>query len=61
LNLFLDTVLSDLEASVTSPSGVTEKCDVSEISRGQYTIRFVPKEMGVHTVSVKHRGIHIPG
>jgi len=56
-----NTKLSDLDASVTSPSGVTEKCDVSEVATGQYSIKFVPKEMGVHTVSVKHRGIHIPG
>lgn len=57
----VDTKLSDLEACVTSPSGVTEKCDIAELAKGEYSIKFVPKEMGVHTVSVKHRGIHIPG
>lgn len=26
-----------------------------------YCVRFVPHEMGVHTVSVKYRGQHVPG
>jgi filamin len=50
-----------MEASVTSPSGLTEICDVIDLGEGHYSIKFVPKEMGVHTVSVKHKGIHIPG
>ena len=53
--------MKDLTASVTSPSGETEECEISEVSPGQYCIKFVPKELGVHTVSVKHRGFHIPG
>ena len=57
----VDAALKDLTASVTSPSGLTESCEVSEVSPGQYTIKFVPKELGVHTVSVKHCGFHIPG
>ena len=57
----VDTKLEDLEASVTNPSGVTEQCDITETAPGEFSISFVPKEMGVHTVSVKHRGIHIPG
>ena len=56
-----DAELKDLAASVTSPSGETEDCEISEVSPGQYAIKFVPKELGVHTVSVKHRGFHIPG
>jgi len=46
---------------VTSPSGVTEMCDIQDLGTSQYSIKFVPKEMGIHTVSVKHRGMHIPG
>ena len=57
----VDAELKDLTASVTSPSGVTEACEVSEVGPDQYSIKFVPKELGVHTVSVKHRGFHIPG
>ena len=51
----------DMEASVSSPSGVTEKCELVEIDKCHYSIKFVPQEMGVHTVSVKHKGMHIPG
>jgi len=51
----------DMEASVTSPSGVTEICDIQDMGTSQYSIKFIPKEMGIHTVSVKHRGMHIPG
>lgn len=51
----------DMAASVTSPSGVTELCDVVSLNDNRYSIKFVPKEMGVHTVSVKHKDMHIPG
>lgn len=51
----------DMTASVTSPSGVTEVCDVVSLNDCHYSIKFVPKEMGVHTVSVKHKDMHIPG
>ena len=46
---------------MTSPSGMTEICDIQDLGTSQYSIKFVPKEMGIHTVSVKHRGMHIPG
>ena len=59
--MLIDAELKDLTASVTSPSGLSEACEVSEIKPGEYCIKFVPKELGVHTVSVKHRGFHIPG
>ncbi|XP_061187564.1 filamin-A-like isoform X11 [Saccostrea echinata] len=51
----------DMTASVTSPSGVTELCDIVSLDDNHYSIKFVPKEMGVHTVSVKHKDMHIPG
>ncbi|CAH1784407.1 unnamed protein product [Owenia fusiformis] len=51
----------DMEAAVTSPSGVTELCEINDLGDCHYSIKFVPKEMGIHTVSVKHRGMHIPG
>lgn len=50
-----------MTASVTSPSGVTELCDIISLDDNHYSIKFVPKEMGVHTVSVKHKDMHIPG
>lgn len=50
-----------MTASVTNPSGVTELCDVVSLDDSHYSIKFVPKEMGIHTVSVKHKDMHIPG
>lgn len=51
----------DLAASVTSPNGVTQDAEVKEIEDGLYAVRFVPKEEGIHTVSVKYMELHIPG
>ncbi|KAK7066878.1 hypothetical protein SK128_021491 [Halocaridina rubra] len=51
----------DLKAAVTSPGGVTEDAGVGEVEDGLYGVNFVPKELGVHTVSVKYQEMHIPG
>jgi filamin len=51
----------DMSAYVNSPSGHTEDCEVVDLDDCNYGIRFVPKEMGTHTVSVKHKDAHIPG
>lgn len=59
--LFPGTSPFDMTASVTNPSGITELCDIVSLDDNHYSIKFVPKEMGVHTVSVKHKDMHIPG
>lgn len=46
---------------MTSPGGVTEAAEINEVEDGLYAVHFVPKELGVHTVSVKYKDIHIPG
>lgn len=51
----------DMAAYVTGPSGQVEDCEVADIGDCNYCIKFVPKEMGVHTVSVKNKDMHIPG
>uniref|UniRef100_A0A4Y0BPW1 Calponin-homology (CH) domain-containing protein n=2 Tax=Anopheles funestus TaxID=62324 RepID=A0A4Y0BPW1_ANOFN len=51
----------DLSATVTSPGGVSEDAEIQEIEDGLYAVHFIPKELGVHTVSVKYKQIHIPG
>ncbi|XP_008201955.1 filamin-A isoform X1 [Nasonia vitripennis] len=51
----------DLAATVTSPGGVTEDAEVKEIEDGLYAVAFMPKELGVHTVSVRYKDMHIPG
>lgn len=51
----------DLSATVSSPGGVTEDAEINEVKDGLYAVHFVPKELGVHTVSVRYKDIHIPG
>lgn len=51
----------DLAASVTSPKGTVQDAEVQEIEDGLYAVQFVPKEQGVHVISVKYTDIHIPG
>lgn len=50
-----------MTAQVTSPSGQVHKADIMEGENNTYCIRFVPTETGVHTVSVKYNGVHVPG
>jgi filamin len=51
----------ELGAVITSPGGVSEDAEITEVEEGFYAVNFVPKEVGVHTISVKFRDIHIPG
>ncbi|XP_053551937.1 filamin-A isoform X2 [Bombina bombina] len=51
----------DMTAQVTSPSGNIHDAEIMEGENNTYCIRFVPTEMGVHTVSVKYKGQHVPG
>uniref|UniRef100_A0A671S761 Filamin-C-like n=1 Tax=Sinocyclocheilus anshuiensis TaxID=1608454 RepID=A0A671S761_9TELE len=51
----------EMTAQVTSPSGNTEDAEIIEGEDSTYGVRFVPQEMGPHTVNVKYRGQHVPG
>ncbi|XP_043196534.1 filamin-A-like isoform X2 [Amphibalanus amphitrite] len=51
----------ELSASVASPGGVVEDASISELEDSLHAVKFVPKELGVHTVSVRYRDVHIPG
>ncbi|XP_016373546.1 filamin-A-like isoform X2 [Sinocyclocheilus rhinocerous] len=53
--------IADMTAQVTSPSGKVHKAEIMEGENNTYCIRFVPTEMGMHTVSVKYQGQHVPG
>lgn len=46
---------------MSSPGGVTEDAQVVRGEDSTYSVRFVPKETGPHTVSVRFRGQHVPG
>ncbi|KAJ7994428.1 hypothetical protein DPEC_G00249170 [Dallia pectoralis] len=56
-----DIDIHDVSAQVTGPSGTTEKADMEMVGPNTYCVRFVPREMGVHSVAVKYRGQHVPG
>ncbi|KAF7693127.1 hypothetical protein HF521_008443 [Silurus meridionalis] len=62
LNLRIPEIdVHDLSAQVTSPSGTTEPAEIVAVGNHTYCVRFVPHEMGVHTVNVKYRRQHVPG
>ena len=56
-----ETSPQELAAQVLSPSGQRFEAEVLAGGAGVYSVRFVPQEMGPHTVSVKYRGQHVPG
>ncbi|XP_041099448.1 filamin-A-like [Polyodon spathula] len=53
--------IGEMTAQVTSPSGKVHDAEIMEGENNTYCIRFVPTEMGIHTVSVKYQGQHVPG
>lgn len=50
-----------MTAQVTSPSGRNFDAEIAEVDKNTYCVRFVPQEMGVHTVDVKYRGRPVQG
>lgn len=50
-----------MSAHVTSPSGRVTEAEIVSVGKNSHCVRFVPQEMGVHTVSVKYRGQHVTG
>lgn len=59
--LFSEINSSDLSAHVTSPSGHVTEAEIVPVGKNSHCVRFVPQEMGVHTVSVKYHGQHVTG
>lgn len=51
----------DMEALLTAPNGKSELCEIRDLPEDLYDIKFTPAEEGVHTVSLKHKGLHISG
>uniref|UniRef100_A0A3Q2DWL4 Filamin C, gamma b (actin binding protein 280) n=1 Tax=Cyprinodon variegatus TaxID=28743 RepID=A0A3Q2DWL4_CYPVA len=51
----------EMTAQVTSPGGKMEDAEIIKGEDSTYSVRFVPQEMGPHTVNVKYRGQHVPG
>ncbi|KAJ8017344.1 hypothetical protein DPEC_G00016890 [Dallia pectoralis] len=55
-----DLDLSQLTASLTTPSGREEPCHLKMLRNGHVGISFVPTETGEHLVNIKKNGRHIP-
>ncbi|KAK1901828.1 hypothetical protein KUDE01_004793, partial [Dissostichus eleginoides] len=53
--------MQDVSAEVSSPSGTRQPAELVAAGNDTYCVRFVPTEMGVHSVSVWYRGVHVPG
>lgn len=53
--------MQDMTAQVTSPGGKTEDAEIIKGEDSTFSVRFVPQEMGAHTVNVRYRGQHVPG
>uniref|UniRef100_A0A2C9KC16 Uncharacterized protein n=1 Tax=Biomphalaria glabrata TaxID=6526 RepID=A0A2C9KC16_BIOGL len=51
----------DMEASMTDPEGISELCEVMDQEDFHYLIKMTPKTNGLHTVSIKHKGMHVSG
>ncbi|XP_037316973.2 filamin-C isoform X1 [Pungitius pungitius] len=56
-----DSGNQEMTAQVTSPGGQQEEAEIIKGEDSTYSVRFVPQEMGAHTVNVKYRGQHVPG
>jgi filamin len=51
----------DMEALLTSPSGTTDSCEIRGLDDSLCQLFFTPNEDGVHTISLKYKGIHFAG
>lgn len=51
----------DMEALLTSPSGKSETCEIRDMDDWLCAIKFKPKEEGIHTISLKFKGLHFAG
>lgn len=59
--LFAAVDMQDIRSEVRSPSGITCPAELVATGNDTYCVRFVPTEMGVHSVSVRYKGEHVPG
>ena len=50
-----------MTAQVTSPIGKTVDADIVDGGSSTYSVRFIPQEIGPHTVNVKYGDQHVPG
>ncbi|CAD1478115.1 unnamed protein product, partial [Heterotrigona itama] len=46
---------------IVSPSGIEDDCFIQGIDTDTYSVRFMPRENGIHNIHVKFNGVHIQG
>lgn len=46
---------------MVAPSNNEDDCFIQLIDQDQYSVRFYPRENGIHSIHVKFNGVHIPG
>jgi filamin len=51
----------DVECRIVAPSGREDDCFITPLGHGEHSVRFVPKEEGIHHLHVRFNGVHIPG
>lgn len=51
----------ELDAKIVSPFNTADDCFIQAIDQDQYSVRFMPRENGIHSIHVKFNGVHIPG
>lgn len=50
-----------IEFQIVSPSNLEDDCFVQAIDSEETSIRFYPRQEGIHAIHVKLNGVHIPG
>lgn len=51
----------DMEATITTPSGQSEQCEIRGMGDNLCSLKFKPKEDGVNNISLKYKGLHFAG
>lgn len=51
----------ELDAKVIAPSNIEDDCFIQLMDPENYSVRFYPRENGIHCIHVKFNGVHIPG
>jgi len=47
--------------SCRSPSGAQDDCFIDTVDQDTYSVRFIPRENGLHLLHIKLKQVHIPG
>ena len=56
----LNGARGQLDGKVIAPSGNEDDCFLSNIDEDQWSLRYMPRENGIHRIHVRFNGVHIP-